>query len=177
MAGGRDAQIDYRRTAGRCRAYSSIRGRTGHARAGRDLGGWRCTHGVLAAGHSLIPLVFSVLPDPVGSGVAPRTTDHHGPPTSRSRKLSRSVAALWRLSFWCKPRHRTRNQRQDTHAAVGGIATWIGINIFRIQCGRIVEVWSQENADSLSPRTWASCHRRTLEAFELKDVVMPGWQV
>ena len=43
------------------------------------------------------------------------------------------------------------------HAAVGGIATWTGINIFRIQCGRIVEVWSQENADSLSPRTWASC--------------------
>ena len=26
----------------------------------------------------------------------------------------------------------------DTHAAVGGIATWTGINIFRIQCGRIV---------------------------------------
>ncbi len=52
----------------------------------------------LAAGHSLIPLVFSVLPDPVGSGVAPRTTDHHGPPTSRSRKLSFPLVAMERIA-------------------------------------------------------------------------------
>ena len=50
----------------------------------------------------------------------------------------------------------------------------------RAACGQTkgpLSVGLKENADSPSPRTWASCHRRTLEAFELKDVVMPGWQV
>jgi predicted ester cyclase len=31
-------------------------------------------------------------------------------------------------------------------AATGRKATWTGINIFRIECGRIVEVWSEVDA-------------------------------
>jgi predicted ester cyclase len=38
-----------------------------------------------------------------------------------------------------------RGQLGDIPAS-GRVATWTGINIFRIECGRIAEVWAQVDA-------------------------------
>ena len=57
---------------GRSQQYSTTSGGTGRARTRRHSGYWRLGHGAIASGDPHRPIVFVIVPDPVGSGLVNR---------------------------------------------------------------------------------------------------------
>ena len=91
---GRNVRIDYRWGGGRCRPHSQTRSGIGRARAGCHPGRWRAAVGPLQQATRTVPIVFVIVPDPVGAGFVDSLARPGGNATGFTT-FEYSISAKW----------------------------------------------------------------------------------